>query len=222
MVDLAAIDAAIATPQTSVPAGTPYLMFVGKLERNKGAHLLAEIFREFVGLTSRIEDRRSKMADRSSIFDPLLSLPTLVIAGDGPLRGEIERELSALGVRTRWLDWIDHDEALRLMAGCELLLFPSAWGEPLSRVPIEAGACGAAVLAMPTGGTTSIVVDGVSGALEPTTSSFARRLAVLLADPAERRRLGAGARRQIERHFAKDVVVARVEQLYWEVMLPGG
>ena len=55
-------------------------------------------------------------------------------------------------------------EKLRLMAGCELLLFPSAWGEPLSRVPLEAGACAAAILAMPTGGTPSIIADGVSGA----------------------------------------------------------
>jgi len=214
MVDLAAIDAALATPQTSVPSTTPYVMFVGKLERNKGAHLLIEIFREL----SRL---RSRMEDRSSIVHPLSSIPTLVIAGDGSLRAEIERELTALNLRVCCLDWIDHDEALRLMANCELLLFPSAWGEPLSRVPLEAGACSAAVLAMPTGGTTDIIADGVNGALAPTTAGFARRLAGLLADPVERRRLGAQARRHVEQRFAKDVVIDQVEQLYHGMLQRG-
>jgi glycosyltransferase involved in cell wall biosynthesis len=211
MVDLAAIDAAIATPQSSVPRDTPYVMFVGKLERNKGAHLLIEIFRALgdAGWGIGIGEHQP-----TSISHPL----TLVIAGDGPLRPEIDRELGALGVRVRWLDWVEHDEALRLMAGCELLLFPSAWGEPLSRVPIEAGACGAPVLAMPTGGTADIIADGVSGVLAPTVASFARQMATLLADPLRRRELGRQAREQIERRFARQVVIRQAEQLYREVV----
>jgi glycogen(starch) synthase len=211
MVDLAAIDAAIATPPTSVPPETPYVMFVGKLERNKGAHLLIDIFRELNKLAPTTEDSHpwSLVGGRWSV----------VIAGNGPLRAQIEPELAALNVRVRCLDWIEHDEALRLMANCELLLFPSAWGEPLSRVPLEASACGAAILAMPTGGTPDIIADGVNGALETTTVGFARRLAALLADPAERHRLGAQARRHIEQRFAKEVVAPRVEQLYRETHL---
>src|SRR4051812_9130732 len=100
------------------------------------------------------------------------------------------------------------------MAGCELLLFPSAWGEPLSRVPLEASACSAALLAMPTGGTPSIIADGVSGALEPTPARFARRLATLLAHPEHRKALGRAARQVAERRFAKEVVVQQVEDLY--------
>jgi glycogen synthase len=203
MVDLAAIDAVIAQPQTTVPPSTSYMLFAaGKLERNKGAHLLIDIFREFVA------GRRSQLVDEE------FSIPELVIAGNGPLRPELERELAALGVRARFLDWIDHDEVLRLMAGCELLLFPSAWGEPLSRVPLEASACAAAIVAMPTGGTPSIIADGINGALEPTSASFARRMAALLAQPEQRRALGREARRNIERRFAKDVVVQQVEELY--------
>jgi glycosyltransferase involved in cell wall biosynthesis len=100
------------------------------------------------------------------------------------------------------------------MAGCELLLFPSAWGEPLSRVPLEASACGAPLLAMPTGGTPSIIADGVNGALEPTPALFARRMAALLARPEQRRALGLEARRNVERRFAKQVVIGQVEELY--------
>ena len=204
IVDLAAIDAVIAKPQTTVAHGTPYLLFVGKLERNKGAHLLIDIFRVL----------RLEMGDEqaSNLRSPISNLQ-LVVAGSGRLRPELERELAALGVRTHF-DWVDHDEVLRLMAGCELLLFPSAWGEPLSRVPLEASACAAAILAMPTGGTPSIITDAVSGALEPTPARFARRMAALLAQPEQRQALGREARRNAERRFAKDVVVQQVEALY--------
>jgi glycogen(starch) synthase len=208
MVDLATIDAVIAQPQTTVPPGTPYLLFVGKLERNKGAHLLIDIFRDW---RSGIGDAES--ASSKTLVPNPQSLE-LVIAGSGPLRPELERELTMLGVPVRFLDWVDHDQVLQLMAGCELLLFPSAWGEPLSRVPLEASACAAAILAMPTGGTPSIIADSVSGALEPTSAGFARRMAALLARPEQRRALGRAARQNAERRFAKDVVVGQVEALY--------
>lgn len=199
MVDIALIAATTAAPPASVAPGAPFLLFMGKLERNKGAHLLPEIF-------GALRDCRPG----GSAPD----LPTLLVAGDGALRPALERDLAALGVRARFLDWIDHDEALRLMARCTLLLFPSAWGEPLSRILLEAMACGAPILAMPTGGTGDLIADGVSGALDPTAGGFARRLADLLDRPDLRRALGDGARRAAMERFDRDVVVGRVEALY--------
>jgi glycogen(starch) synthase len=193
IVDLAAIDAIIVTPPTSVPPDEPFVLFVGKLERNKGAHLLNDIVR----------------AARDA-----LHRHTLVIAGAGPLKNGLAQAMRTAQVRARFLDWIDHDEALRLMARCDLLLFPSAWGEPLSRVLLEACACGAPILAMPTGGTPDIIIDGESGALAATVPAFARRLAELLERPAERCALGAGARRRAAQRFAPDVVASQVERLY--------
>ena len=193
IVDLTAIDAITATPPTSVPPDEPFVLFVGKLERNKGAHLLNDIVR----------------AARDA-----LHRHTLVIAGAGPLKNGLAQAMRTAQVRARFLDWIDHDEALRLMARCDLLLFPSAWGEPLSRVLLEACACGAPILAMPTGGTPDIIIDGESGALAATVPAFARRLAELLERPAERCALGAGARRRAAQRFAPDVVASQVERLY--------
>ncbi len=240
IVDIAAIEATIATPPSSVTPGQPYLLFVGKLERNKGAHLLIDIFRQLADHRPPTTDHRPPITDHRppttdhrpqaateglpyrvavdgsqfSILNSQFSIPELIIAGSGPLRAELERELPPLGVRARFLDWADHDEVLRLMAGCTLLLFPSAWGEPLSRVLLEASACGASILAMPTGGTPNIIADGVSGALEPTMAGFARRLAALLRQPERRCALGATARRAARERFGKDVVVARMEELY--------
>lgn len=196
MVDTGAVDRALAEPPRSVAPDQPFLLFVGKLERNKGAHLLIEIFRAYAQ------------------GGGLERLPPLLVAGNGPLRGELERELGGLGVRVRLLEWTEHDEVLRLMARCTALLFPSAWGEPLSRVALEASACRAPIIAMPTGGTPDLLEDGVNGALERTGAGFAARLRALLQQPELRRRLGQAARARIEERFSTERVTARYEQLY--------
>lgn len=201
IVDLPQIDQTIATPP-GMPLSETTLLFVGKLEPNKGARLLVEVFRE-LGSRQRAKGKRQ---------DPYGA--ALIIAGDGSLRKVLERELGDLGVRVRFLAWAGHDEVLRLMARCDLLLFPSAWGEPLSRVLLEAAAVGAPILAMPTGGTPDVVVDGVSGALAATPRAFATRIAALLADPAERARLGAGARARAHARFSHAALVPRYEALY--------
>ena len=197
IVDLTAIDAITATPPTSVPLDEPFVLFIGKLERNKGAHLLCDIVHAACDALQR---------------------HTLVIAGTGPLKHDLEQAMHTTQVRARFLDWIDHDEALRLMAHCDLLLFPSAWGEPLSRVLLEACACRTPVLAMPTGGTPDIIVDGENGALATTVPAFVHRMVELINQPEKRRALGVEARHRAERRFAPGVVAAQLETLYQSLL----
>jgi glycosyltransferase involved in cell wall biosynthesis len=195
MVDITYMDRIAAAPPETVPP-EPFLLYIGKLERNKGAALLADIFRALKTIGAAEQ------------------LPTLVIAGSGALRGSLERELAVCGVRARFLAWVPHEELLRLLARCTLLLFPSAWGEPLSRVLLEAAALGVPVLAMPTGGTPDIIRDGETGLFARTPQQFAHRLLWLLQHEQERRNLGAGARTAARQHFSVEAVLPQVEQLY--------
>lgn len=194
LVDLAQIEQIVAEAPQNLP-DEPFLLYVGKLEPNKGAGLLGAIFQAY-----RLQGHAEP--------------PRLLICGNGPLQAKIERDLQALGVRYSLLQWVDHNEVLRLMARCELLLFPSLWGEALSRVLLEASAARTTMLAMPTGGTRDIIEDGVSGALAATPQLFASRMAELLNDAALRRRLAAGAYQKALSCFAKPVVVERFETLY--------
>lgn len=198
IVDSEQIARIAAQPSALAPAG-PFLLFAGKLEPNKGADLLPAIFRAVPAA------RRG-------------GLPPLLVVGDGVLRATIERELAELGVAAHFPGWAAYDELLRLMARCELLLFPSLWGEPLSRVPLEAGSLGRPVLAMPTGGTPDIVLDGHTGALAATPERFAQRMLALLDDPTKLHLMGAAARQHIEQHFTARVIVPQVEQLYRAVL----
>lgn len=193
MVDFEAIETIVATPPQTQVEGS-MVLFAGKLEPNKGAGLLPAIFRELRELGT----------------PPF----TLLVAGDGALRASLTRELAELGIKARFLDWASHDELLRLMARCDLLLFPSAWGEPLSRVLLEASSLAAPILAMPTGGTPDIIADGVNGALAATPRAFAIRLRELLSNQAEARRLGATARESARARYAIPALIPRYEDLY--------
>lgn len=194
LVDPAALAALVATPP-STPLDHPFLLFAGKLEPNKGAALLPAIFAQL-----------AQFADLPSY--------ELVIAGDGVLRDQIARELAACQVRVRFLEWISHSELLRLMARCQALLFPSSWGEPLSRVLIEAAAVGAPIIAMPTGGTPDLIQHETTGLLAATHTQFAAQLARLLRAPALAQRLGNNARQFAQQQLAVDVLTPRYEALY--------
>jgi glycosyltransferase involved in cell wall biosynthesis len=203
MVDIPLVEQIIATPP-SHDVGESFLLFVGKLERNKGAAMLVDIFtaaRDIVG------NSRS-----------LLDSCTLVIVGSGSLQEEITAKLHALGIRVSCLSWVDHDDVLRLMHRCSLLLFPSVWGEPLSRVLLEAGAVGAPMLAMPTGGTSDIITNGEHGMLEGTVESFALRMLDMMQDYPLRQTLSKQARQHIAQRFGVEHVVKHVETVYEQLL----
>jgi glycogen synthase len=175
-----------------------FLLFVGKLERNKGAHLLPAAL-----LTAR---------------ESFAELPPLVIAGSGELESSLRAAFMTHGLAHELLEgWVDHDEVLRLMRRAEVLLFPSAWGEPLSRVLLEASAAGACIAAIDTGGTSDIIEHNVSGLLVRDEIELGRALADLLHDSQRRKRLREGAERIARERFAADVVAAQVEALYGEI-----
>ena len=186
-VDVRGIREAAAQPP---PIDRPYAVYVGKLETNKGA---------------------SKLVPAIVAAD--LDLP-LVVVGDGAARSRIEAAGRRSGREIRVLGWRPHTETLAWMRHAELLVFPSHWREPFSRVLLEASALGCPIAAMETGGTSDIVVHGQTGLLSRSVDGLGRHVAMLRRDAALRARLGAAARRRVERTFDTVVVVTQVEALY--------
>ena len=91
---------------------------------------------------------------------------TLVLAGDGPLRRDLESLASSLGIRhqTMFLGTQGASEIAALLHGCEMLVLPSRM-EPFGIVLIEAMACKAPVVATNVGGIPEIIQHEVSGIL---------------------------------------------------------
>jgi len=92
-------------------------------------------------------------------------------------------------------------------------------GTPLA--VLEWMAAGKAIVATDLGGIPAIIEDGAEGLLVPPRDSAALSAAVarLLADPSERARLGAAARRRQQAEFrlehTLDVLQELYEALYW-------
>jgi glycosyltransferase involved in cell wall biosynthesis len=198
LVDVARVEQVVAEPPPLTRVGlapdTPFLLFVGKLDRNKGAQWLpAALQAAGVG------------AD----------LP-VVLAGDGPLEGWLRRAGADAGLDLRCATF-DNDDVWRLMARATVLLFPSAWQEPLSRVLLEGLAAGACILALDTGGTPDAITSS-SGVLVPTMEVFAQELRALLADAPRRARLRAGACAHARARFDEPVVITQMEALYERVL----
>lgn len=81
-----------------------------------------------------------------------LKLP-VKIAGDGPLRGKLEKRVKP---NIEFLGWVDDNTLARLYASCQGLIFPGE--EDFGIVPLEAQASGRPVIAYGKGGVLESVV----------------------------------------------------------------
>jgi glycosyltransferase involved in cell wall biosynthesis len=191
-VDVCAVRADVETAPRPTPEA--YALFVGKLAKNKGAGSIVDV------------------AERAGLDMPL------VVIGDGPERGAVERAAAAARRDVRIVGWLDRHEVFRWLRHAALLIFPSAWPEPLSRVLIEASALGVPIAAMNTGGTRDIIVHGQTGLLSTSIAGLAGDVRRLAADEALRTRLGEAAGRRAESVFDIGVLISRMDALYRELV----
>jgi glycogen(starch) synthase len=181
-------------PMTISAPNGPYALYLGKIAPNKGTSFLVPAI------------------ERADLDWPL------IVAGDGPDRSALEQDAVESGRDVRVIGWIDQAAAAEWLAHASMLIFPSRGPESLSRVLIEASALGVPIAAMDTGGTRDIIEPGVTGLLSSSPEGLADDVRTLRHDDALRARLGAAARRRVETEFDADVVVARIERLYWELI----
>jgi sugar transferase (PEP-CTERM/EpsH1 system associated) len=140
--------------------------------------------------------------------------PVVAIAGDGPLRAEIESRAAALGVAGQ-VKLLGHRQDIdRVFAALDVFVLSSR-SEGLSNTILEAMAAGLPVVATDVGGAGEMV-DDTSGLLVPpaSPSELAGALRRVLLDPELRTALGRAGRARVEREFTLDGAVRRYEALY--------
>jgi glycosyltransferase involved in cell wall biosynthesis len=151
--------------------------------------------------------------------------PELVIAGGpdpGQLHGDPEvarlsRVAEACGVadRVRFTGRVPHEHVPALLRSADIVV-SAPWYEPFGIVPVEAMACGKAVVVSAVGGHLDTVEDGITGRLVPPRdhAALTGALRQLLAEPGLRRELGtAGAARAAAR-YSWDKIAAETEAVY--------
>jgi glycosyltransferase involved in cell wall biosynthesis len=167
----------------------PSLLFVGVLERYKAIEVLAGAW--------RLAAERVPEA-------------TLHVVGRGTMSDVPESLVADFPGRVRWTPQLTSAEVARALDGATALLLPSR-SEGLPRIVVECFCRGRPVIGARAGGIPDIVRDGESGIVVPPEDAEALADAVvrLAADPALASRLGAGARRDVERWLATPEDYAR-------------
>lgn len=129
--------------------------------------------------------------------------------GGGDESGEVA--LNAAGVKVS--GWVDRAEALRQLATLDIYIQTSRW-EGLPVAVIEAMAAGLPVVATNVVGNRDLVKEGENGWLANDRDDFLARLAPLIENREERRRLGEKARTFAHAHYSLDTMMAALERAY--------
>ena len=141
------------------------------------------------------------------------------IAGDGPDRPRVEREIRAQGLQgvveiLGFCDWVPE-----LLAAARFALLTSRF-EGSSVTLLEAMAMRQAVLTTDTGNAREVIEDGVNGCIVASRdpAAFAARIAELLADPAREAAMRDRARRTILERFDLVAMVRIYSQAIGEAL----
>jgi glycosyltransferase involved in cell wall biosynthesis len=165
------------------------LLYVGRLSIEKNLPLLIDAFKQLC-------------ARRRGV--------TLIIAGDGPYRDQMEQQLRNLPAQ--FVGTRSDDDLIALYRSADLLVFPSRT-DTLGQVVMEAQACGLPVLVSDEGGPQEMTDDGVSGLILPggDALAWANAIDTLLDDDALRNRMSRTAAQRASRFSLE-----RCFELFWQ------
>lgn len=148
------------------------------------------------------------------------SIP-LVIAGDGPYRPEMEKQIADLKLtNVDYRGRLSRQHTLDAMKGARFLMFPSEWYEGFPVTIAEAFACGVPVLCSRLGGMQEIVENGVTGLHFTPGDAADVREKVLWAwsHPQETSTMGFAARAEFEAKYGAERNFGMLSEIYESVL----
>lgn len=186
------VDTDAFAPPPSRPPGPPRILAAGRLAREKR-------FDRFLDLVRALPGARA------------------ILAGEGPLEGELRGAAERLGLPPERLEFRGGDAVARSYLDAGIFVLCSE-REGTPNVLLEAMSCGLAVVATGVGGVPELVEEGRTGLLVPDGDAVALRDAVarLLGDAGLRREMGARARAFVEESRSVRRLPRLLEALYAE------
>ncbi len=185
------------TPLTAAAFAAPRLLCLGRVVVEKGFDVALAAF--------------ARLAPR---------YPTarLTVAGDGPARADLERQVAALGLadRVEFTGWVLPEDVPALIDAATVVVMPSRWREPFGLVALEAGLMTRPIVATRVGGLAEVVAHGETGLLVENEDSegLADAIGSLLDHPTLASALGQAGRRRAQERFNAERFVDAHETLY--------
>ena len=227
-----------------VDPAKPYVLFVGRITRQKGVTHLVEAIPHLpagtqVVLCAGAPDTPEIAAEMREKVEAARKMTP----GSEPAAVELSTPEGGHAIATGdptgtghnivWIEqMVTKQEAIQLYSNCAVFCCPSVY-EPFGIINLEAMACRAPVVASATGGILEVVVEGETGhlvpfAADPVTTfpadpaQFAKDLAAgvtdLLADPVKAKAWGEAGRKRVEEKFAWEAIADQTIALYRELI----
>lgn len=195
-----------------IPNGLPDSSF---MEAVPALPRTADLLR--VGMIGRMNSRAKNHAVLLQAAARLLarfSNVEFVLAGDGPLRGELEELADQLGI-SRHVQFLgDRRDIPAVLASLDISVLPSA-SESLSNVIIESMAAGVPGVATRVGGNPELVSESTGLLVSPNDeAALAEGIDHLLRSSALRAQMGRDARLFARANFTTEQMRTRHEELY--------
>lgn len=180
-------DAARVRRELNIPDG-PLVLYAGKRSPGKGTPVLLDAL---AAVRAAVPSARFAFAGKGDL--PLPARPDVHDLGS-----------------------LSQPALFALYRAADVVVSPSIWPEPFSRVILEAMWAGCPVVATAVGGSPEQVEEGVTGLLVPKgdAPALARALAALLRDPGRRARMGAAAAARASTMFSAERVGAALLRAY--------
>lgn len=183
------------SPPPAGPGGGRYVVYVGRLNEEKGIYTLLHAWNQLGNIPLRI-------------------------IGDGPLGSDVRAAAENSRGAITWLGQLDRAEIMKNLLQAELLIIPSEWYEGFPMVVLEAYACATPVLASRIGSLDEVVIDGVTGyKFQPRNADeLARQMRVLWQDLERLHEMRPLVRRHFEERYTADRNYAVLTGIYRDVI----
>lgn len=198
-IDAGRFDGVAAADRKSLglPVDARMLLWVGRLDPVKGLDVLIR------ALAGHVDDSRAHV----------------VLVGDGPIRGQLERLATGTGVEERVHFVGRRDDVPSLLAAADVFAFPSQT-EGLPNALLEAMASRCAIVTTDAAGCRDLIEDSRTGLVVPfgDAGALGGALSRLLADVEFGSRLGEAARREVEASWSIDSMFDAYDACYVEAL----
>jgi glycosyltransferase involved in cell wall biosynthesis len=198
-------DGARVRRDAGIGEGDVVLLSAGRVEANKGFHVL-------VAALAGLRDHSDTIAEGRWRW---------VLVGDGPFRARLEAAIAAAGLRDRVIlaGRVPDDTLHAWYEAADLFVHPTLY-EGSSLVTLEAMAHRRAVVATAAGGLPDKVRPGVSGWLVPPgdASALAAAISGALGRPDRLAAMGLAGRATVEREFSWAAAGAETLRLYEDLL----